>query len=366
MSTPQLVQTNIGAIREKLRLLWAAAASSDEGLIRARTHNLIVYTADDVSTEETTRRLIECTGERPGRVIIIDTEPGQPRGLNAWVTTFSRQSGKHKIWGELIALNIGEDIRADVHSTVISLLAPDLPVYLWWEGVPDPDDPLLRYMLPSADRVLVDLELSPDPKLGFARLLQLSPFVRLSDLTWARLTPWRNMLAQIWETPDFQEALPHIRTLDIYYAADAEVDTVARACLLAAWLVQKMGWQITGVRANGNGSYTIAWRKRKWDGKIELSARHQVSAPGGEILRIFVQAGEDPPFVMPTLELQPERGCVDIRFNDGSAGSPHGSYPYRSVTTSAALVEELDMGYDPSYSLALGAAGLILKSAQKR
>src|SRR5687768_2701687 len=97
---------NINEIRGQLRALWASQSMNGEAIIRASTHNLIVFVADHKAAEETTQRIIELTSDRPGRVILIDVEPGDEDRVDAWVTTYCRPAGKKQICGELITLAV--------------------------------------------------------------------------------------------------------------------------------------------------------------------------------------------------------------------------------------------------------------------
>src|SRR5216110_2562369 len=58
-------QVNIPDIRSQLRALWAAQAQKGEAVIRASTHNLVVFVADHAAAEQTTQRIIELTSDRP-------------------------------------------------------------------------------------------------------------------------------------------------------------------------------------------------------------------------------------------------------------------------------------------------------------
>jgi hypothetical protein len=85
----------------------------------------------------------------------------------------------------------------------------------------------------------------------------------------------------------------------------------------------------------------------------------------GEIARIFIQAGERAPFVMPRLELMPQLGVVETRLNDGSHAGGKYSTLFKQRRTPDALAEELDVGYDPSYSGAVQSVATILNLASK-
>jgi glucose-6-phosphate dehydrogenase assembly protein OpcA len=352
LTTTELKQVSVGAIRDELRALWAAEAVDDEAVIRARTHNLVVYTAGSSSVEETTRHVTEIVSERPGRVVVINAQPGEKPGLDAWVSTYCRDADRRRVCGEVITLAVRGSLRDEVHSTVTALLAPDLPVYLWWMELPDKDDHLFKHLAGEADRVLVDSDSSTDPAKGLREIAALDVGL-LGDLNWARLTPWRSLLAQLWDAPALRESLDHIKSLDVHYIARGDFLDSARALLLVGWLADRLGWALVSAQTGPTGGYITTWRKQDWEGKVELVESTHESLPAGEVVGVFVQAGAKPPYVMPRLELMPERECVEVRFNDASPSASRMGVPAQPVGVAGALIEELELGYDPAYEAAL-------------
>ena len=348
-------RTTVRGIRDELRKLWASEAMSDEAVIRARTHNMVVYVADDVSAEETTRRVIERTGERPGRVIIIDVDPGQSGEMDAWVTTYCRSVNRHQICGEMITLTISPGHHEDVHSTVISLLAPDLPVYLWWGGLPDPADHLFSHLAPAADRLLVDSDTFEDGGAGLARLAALQQTHRIGDLAWARLSPWRQLLAQLWDVRELAGSLAQIRELNIEHLQAGRKNS-GRARLLWGWLSWRLGWTVSGVRRESRTGLTVDWLHDELPGTSSLAEVREPSLSLGEIRQVSIRAGEKAREVNIELEQRPDHACIETRVKAGGKQSMKHSSLYRAPDDSRALAEELDLGYDQSYAAALQAA----------
>ena len=92
-------------------------------------------------------------------------------------------------------------------------------------------------------------------------------------------------------------------------------------------------------------------------------AEYVFPLPPGEISGVFVQAGDEPPFVMPRVQFVPERGCVELRLNDASPTALRSDHPFVPVSTSTALVAQLDLKYDPIYQRALQRAAEIVTAA---
>ena len=61
----------------------------------------------------------------------------------------------------------------------------------------------------------------------------------VSDLSWTRLTPWRRLIAQFFDSPSLQPYLDRLTAVDIEHDAGS----AAQALLLAGWLAARLGWR---------------------------------------------------------------------------------------------------------------------------
>jgi glucose-6-phosphate dehydrogenase assembly protein OpcA len=344
------VQVSIGEIRRELRNMWASEAMSDEAVIRASTHNLIVFVADHNAAEETTRRIVELTADRPGRVILIDVEPGEENSVEAWVTTYCRTFGKKQICGELITLAVRGSLRDEIHSTVISLLAPDLPVFLWWTCDLDPANHLFTRLSHNADRVVVDSTLLGESGQGLREIIRLPESLHIGDLNWARLTPWRRALAQLWDLQSMQPSLKNLSALEIeYFSADTSHFS-ENALLLAGWLAERLQWQLEAASAGAGAEIIIPWRKARGTGTLTLRAHQSAESTDGEITAVNIECGAKDTAVRTELAVHSDDACLIIK---PAPDEPTIIRSYKSVTIGGALAEEIDLGYDPVYRKAL-------------
>jgi glucose-6-phosphate dehydrogenase assembly protein OpcA len=355
-----LKRASVGALRQEMHLLWNTEAMADKMALRARTHNLVIYTEDGASVERIAQRAIETIVERPGRAILIRARPDARDSLEAWVSTYCRPWGRRLMCGELVVIAVGGSLRDEAHGLVISLFTPDLPAYLWWEGVPDPGDHLFQYLAEESDLILVDSD-TFEPSASSLRQLDMLSLSYLSDLNWARLTPWCRALAELWDAPELGHTLAHIRSLDIHYVAAGDFQNSSRALLMAGWLVDRLGWDVTGVQAGPTGGYTIHWASgAAWRGKVEIVESAGERLPPGEIQQVLIQAGENPPYLMPQLKLEPESQKIIITHDEAAAQPFRLGMDYQAVTVARALATEIDLGYDPLYSRALSRAAEIV------
>jgi glucose-6-phosphate dehydrogenase assembly protein OpcA len=355
---------SVAVIKEELKALWASEAVDGQAVIRARTHNLIVYAlASLYDVDEITEQVINLTGARPGRVIVIyDDREGESK-LEAWVNIYCGMQGQHQVCGEIIVLYTGGNRRDELHSTVVSLLATDLPVSLWWMVEPPQNDHLFDELVGEIDRLIVDSDAFENQIDGLLGLDQFED-VPTGDLAWERLLPWRRHLAQVWDAAENREALRHIRTVDMMVNTAGDFMNVARALLLAGWLADRLDWQLKSAVKGPTGGYTTIWQRGSWEGKIEIVESSYNALPLGEIACIFIQAGSRPPNIMPRIELSLDGGCVDLRFNDASPSALRRRIDYHPVGTAAALARLLEQPADPIYRGALNKVGKILEMVE--
>lgn len=354
-------QVNITQIRDELNQMWAAQAHEGETVLRAATHNLIVFVSDSAAAARTTDRVIELTASRPGRVILVDVEPGTEDRLDAWVSIYCRPSGDRQVCGELITLAVQGGLRDAVDTSVIALLASDLPVYLWWIGELDQDDRLFQRLSRSVSRVIVDSASFSNTEAALATLAGLPHDLRLSDLAWARLTPWRRTLARLWDAPGLAESLHHIRAVHVDYTAEAAPARAEQALLLVGWLADRLGWQLKAVSASSPGTYHTQWRRGTWEGVVTITPHTGDALPVGEIYGLSIEADPNAPLTELRVTAVPEADCVETHAITRLSESIHAMHALQAVSTSMALAEELDYGFDPYYPRALAQAAQIVR-----
>lgn len=250
------MQVDIPAIEHELTLLWKSAAEPSAGanpVTRACTLNLVACAPDQRAAENMTNIIQGITGSHPNRAVLITIEPEAPETrLDVWVQANCQLTapGAAQVCGEQISIDARGSASAQVASLVLALMLPDLPVVLWWPGPSPFDSPLFNRLCKLVDHVIVDSASFADPDHDLQRLAALlaergtgQTRSAVSDLNWGRLTPWRELTAQFF---DSRVLLPHLRRLDnvvIDYAHDPNVPVNrVPALLLVSWLATRLGW----------------------------------------------------------------------------------------------------------------------------
>ncbi len=247
---------NVAAIEDQIRALWQEIgeqhADSGHVVTRVCTLTLISYGANAELSRRVRSAVPAVFGAHPCRALLIEAGGGESE-LSAWVTTVCQRpvDDGEQVCCEQITLTVGETMRRRLPGTVLPLVVSDLPLFVWWPGPLHAVSNVRTQLFAHADRWLVDSADFLDPLHDLARLyemLRVDETVAVSDLTWARLTPWRTMVAQIFDHPTVRPALDHIGTLTITMGRHQ-----AAALLGVGWVASCLGWQIATVKQTAAG-----------------------------------------------------------------------------------------------------------------
>ncbi|HET9220922.1 MAG TPA: glucose-6-phosphate dehydrogenase assembly protein OpcA, partial [Roseiflexaceae bacterium] len=254
-------------IERELSALWKQAADDQqEGgqpVTRTCVLNLVVATAGGRAVDEVTATVGELTARHPNRAIVVGVVPGAADELlDAWVQAHCQMPGpgRPQVCCEQITIEARGPAVARVPGTVLPLLVPDVPVMLWWPRGEPFDSPIFTHMCDLADRIIVDSASFAAPEDGLPLLATLiADHKAISDLAWARLTPWRELIAQFFDAPAM---LAHLDTLE---RVIIEVETPAgepadrtQALLLVGWLGARLGWQLVAPAQDDGGVTRLA------------------------------------------------------------------------------------------------------------
>lgn len=245
---------DLTAIEQELRQLWkeSAADALSEGraaVTRALTLNLVARARDGATAERISASAQALTASHPNRTVLVIEHTDDPSArLEAYVQAncLLTAPGAPQVCGEQVTIDAGAGASGQVASLVLPLLVPDLPVALWMPGPAPFADPLLGRLRGVIDRLIVDSADFLDPTHDLRRMAELDRAggSAVSDLSWTRLTPWRELLAQFFDT---RPLLPHLRRVDhveIGFASAAEHTRPLDALLLAGWLIASLGWSL--------------------------------------------------------------------------------------------------------------------------
>ena len=221
----------ITAVQERL----AELRSGERGEARTQLLDLVVLAEDPREAERMARLLEQLPGNRPSRAIIALAGHGA-RALDATaeVVTTPSPSGAGELRCELVRLAAGDE-GAALPSLIAGLLLPDLPVFLLLRLDPERWEPLVKACWSLATRVVVDSTGERSGLHSLPGLLAREPTRSVTDLSWTKLTGWRELVARLFDPPRAARALTRLDRVQVTHAGRSE----AQARLLAAWILSR-------------------------------------------------------------------------------------------------------------------------------
>lgn len=174
----------------------------------------------------------ELGGRHPARVLTLLFDEKHRSGasqLDAELRLLGGEAEGHQVWFEEIELHVRGAAALHLDSLIEPFTLPDLPVVCWFAAaLPGVDDPLLD----TADVLVVDARQYGEVAC-FATLAELARRVPVVDLSWARLTPWRSLLAGLFEGPDFRPFVTCVVRAEVW-------GRTGPRHLLAGWLADRL------------------------------------------------------------------------------------------------------------------------------
>ncbi len=248
---------DVGSIERELAQLWrmpTVVGLRDTDIVPTRTSvlNLVVHSSN-LSMELHTGKIInELATNHPSRVISFSVT-SDPRAfeddIDAHVSThcYTASGERFASCYEKIEIKTPPDSLDQLPSLIVALALPDLPTFVWWPGQPPLADKRFARLANSATRMIIDSldfqRCSTNLIRAYELCREIGEHCALTDLNWARLTPWRSMMSQFFDMPDCRWALDHIShlTLDFGHHSSSRLNG-AQAILFAGWLSSRLGW----------------------------------------------------------------------------------------------------------------------------
>jgi len=244
---------DVSNLEAELSALWRSAAEdpgAESTVTRACTLTLLIYVESDEAACEVTNLVAEVTRQNPCRTIIMMLEPDAASGgLEAWVSAHCHLpvAGEKQVCSEQITIRARGEAGQGLPSVVLPLTVSGLPIFLWWRAATFSPPHYFDDILRVTQHVIVDsarFSLARGDLQDLAERVQKSR-IQLTDLNWNRITPWRQLLAQCFDSAERRPYLDRITRVRIEYELDSArlVTQRAQGLLLSAWLATRLGWQ---------------------------------------------------------------------------------------------------------------------------
>jgi glucose-6-phosphate dehydrogenase assembly protein OpcA len=220
--------------------LWVSLgkqSEGDAGVLRACSMTLVVAAEESDDAQAIGETIAALMPEHPSRAIVIRFRAEGRRALDArvfaqcWMPFGHRQ----QICCEQIEITAADTSVPDLAAVVLPLTVPDLPVVLWCRSPRLFHLPAFPQMANIAQKVVLDSDAFGDTAGILKEITEALAGGRLlADLSWTRLTRWRELIAQIFENRAQLANLPGVSELRI---SSCSKSPPVEAFYMAAWLM---------------------------------------------------------------------------------------------------------------------------------
>lgn len=351
------IVVDVAAIERDLAALWRQAAQDQRAVTRACLWNLVFH-AEGEENFWRIKKLIDAFSPRlPARVLVLRPEPrgeGAPE-LEAWISANCHiaPGGGKLLCSEEVTIT-GRGSGAEHFPGVVrALLVPDVPVAFYWSGPPPTDLRLVRPLIAGVQRLLVDTGDLERPE-QLKHLAQLGAGVAstdLADLGWLRLSPYRFLIASLFDAPTGADPLVTARRVTIGVTPTG----AASGELLLGWMSSRLLW---GKPHRLPERAHRSWIVPRMGGEVLLEVREEEGEAGRDgILSVEIESAVGGLFSLKRLS----EDYIEV----SSPGRPKRAMPASNFKDEELLVASLGVrGHDPLFAEALARAGEIERAGE--
>ncbi len=355
---------DLGSIERQLAAFWrSASAQPDEpAVIKACSSNLIVITPGRQQAEALPPVLADVAEWHPCRSLVAFQEApvagSDSLPMQGWILVQCRSQvgGGPQVCSEVITIGARRESAGDLSNTLVSLLVPDLPVFLYWRSPRAADWLLVETLSRFTDLLLIDSDASPSRPEDRARVLGLftkapKP-VGIRDLSWSRLTAWRDLIAQFFDSRAALSQLKELVELEISFRRASAESWPGYVFLLAGWLTSRLGWQQASVERKADES-VFHMRGDSGEVVVRLTRAPERTKHGGlKLVRFLTRNGSS--FSVTRAD---ENSCLSSVVVVPSMKPVVHTVPCPSLREADLLIGELSLqGEDTGFRAALAAA----------
>ncbi len=361
MSLSHDIPADVSAIERELRRQWQEQPFG-ESVVRARTLNLVIVSRTDSVPPEVIAQITEA---HPCRAIVVDLS-SEAATIGAQVDSSSvlTHTGASCLAREEVRLRTSVEVESQkLESMVAALLVPGLPTFLWWRGEPKVDSPPLINLSAHCDRLVLDSADYRHPLSGFAalhRAISGSRLPAVTDLAWSRITAWRELTAQFFDSRQCAEFATHIRAARITDLSSSD-GVSSDSLLFAAWIARQLGWQPIRDQAPRQEEYRLAFQRAGKACEIQFISHHAIGR-GLQSVQLVAPDGKEATF---SIERTIDAAGLTTTTQLGTQQQVQRTVRNHSVDVAEMLGRELSSpGHDTLYEQVLRVATEMAGTAQ--
>lgn len=324
---PATVGTSLDAIRTELARTGLSTS----------TVNFVVWIDEPERRDWVLERAALLSHKHPSFMLVLDRT-----GVRAGdATVHGAPETPVSVQGQRVDVDVAGADPALIEEYVAALCPESVPTVLWWSTRNLASRPAFDLLVRHAATLVVDSSGSVGDEGPLRSLIAFHaarPEVRVRDLAWLRLSPWRDMIAHFFDDPNLLGELYSIRKLHIVSGSEAE------ALYLGGWLASRLGWRPSGRDAFADGSGHEVRFVRRREGELR---RVQSVCLDSEASWYHGEVTED-------------AGVVAV-WVEGEHARERRLYPLQAVDNTSLLERAvLETGPDEVFETALRSVGTLL------
>ncbi len=360
LGTP--VEVDFAGIEKELVSFWKSAGDTGHGgVLRACSCNFFTFVRDRHKAEEFLPVIGQVSEWHPSRSIIACVEPEEslgPPDMHAWISAQCSipLSGGPQVCCETITVAARVKARLDLPNTLLSLIVPDLPVYLYWRSFRIADKDVIERMARFSHLLIVDSHQSREDPLNRLQILQLlidqPAGIPMRDLNWARITALRDLIAQFFDSAATSHLVHDISEVEITRNLSAPGSIPTRTLLLTGWLASSLGWRRVSAERSGD-TRSSRWASGSGEVRVRFTGTVSRAGQASGISAITLRTRSKAEF---SVSIEQGSGCINaVALVEGSRVDH--TVPEESLDEPSLLIRELSQtGEDTIFKAALAEA----------
>jgi glucose-6-phosphate dehydrogenase assembly protein OpcA len=257
-STPRAAR--LDAVDHDLRALWDDAARAGSRVTRVQTMSLVALCETEAHALRAEPALAAAASAHGTRTLLATWGPptnGEAE-IVAQVSLHPSLAGAGLPVGEAVRLHAKGAAREFLPSAIGKLLAPDLPVAVWWVGDLPDHDLLFDRVARDADTCIFDsgeMDLRDLPRLAALAAREGRRYA-LADFSWLRLASWQELVARFFDPPECLPVLSSLERIVVrFQPRRIDPEPVSNpAALFVGWLAARLGWSLARWESVGEGA----------------------------------------------------------------------------------------------------------------
>lgn len=333
----------------------SATGESSSPTVRACALNLMVVTQSGARLGAVSDVIGEVSLVHPARMFVVVVEDGSP-ALDAWISARCSipRPGERQVCCEEVTISAAGESIDRVPSIVVSLLVPDVPTVLLWQGSIERNTGLLNALRDVSDKVVVDSRSGDTARFlheWHTMVAASGGTIAYSDIAWTLSAQWRSVVANAFQSSETRKYLSMIDRVYLVFNATAGQSGLSQALLLVGWLAARLGWvpgeplrasadTLQGSFRDRDNAVTITIERAAFGkaGHTQLECM-EIHTSGGFSLRVVASGRQD---------------CVEVALQSTDGQVKSTVVALMRFTDTDAIVAELDaLPRDSTYEVAL-------------